>query len=545
MNLILLLILFLTTPCFADSESTIGGKTAAAHIIQSGGTSLRPRPYLNFTGSISCSDSGGKTVCNGTGGGGGSVSSVTATGPLSSSGGTTPNISISTADTVTSGSISSTDWNTFNNKADYTTIPSAGIVSVNSSPYNVTTSDVLLEVDTTSSRTINLPNPNTRRRLYIIDVSGNASTNNITLHRNGSEKIMNLTSDKVLATNWSGWTIASDGTNWWMPTTGKKVRLVFTGSTTWTAPAGVTEITVWARPGSGGGGGGGGGGAGFTAATTGTGGGAGGSGGGGGSCGLVMAMFRVIPGNSYTITIGAHGTGGTFGAGGAASGSAGGPGIIGIAGGATVFGTTTFGRSNPLIGGSPGGPGLAGAAGVVSGSSAGGGGGAAGAGYYTTFVTTSIAGTGGGIGGTNTGGGGGSPSSPAGPVATVFGPVSPSAPTNKSAGTGDGINKGGGGAGVAGGWGGTGDLVTGFETVALGSYPGAGGNGGNASTAGTGGTGGDADNTNALAGVSGRGGSGGGSGGGGGTGSVAGGPGGKGSAGTDGSDGILILEYVE
>ena len=45
-----------------------------------------------------------------------SVSSVTATSPLSSSGGTTPNITIAQSSSTISGYLSSTDWNTFNNK---------------------------------------------------------------------------------------------------------------------------------------------------------------------------------------------------------------------------------------------------------------------------------------------------------------------------------------------------------------------------------------------------------------------------------------------
>ena len=48
--------------------------------------------------------------------GAGSVSSVTATLPLSSTGGATPNLSISQADTTTNGYLSSADWNTFNGK---------------------------------------------------------------------------------------------------------------------------------------------------------------------------------------------------------------------------------------------------------------------------------------------------------------------------------------------------------------------------------------------------------------------------------------------
>ena len=50
------------------------------------------------------------------GGGGGGVSVVTASAPLSSSGGTSPQISISTATSTASGALSSTDWATFNNK---------------------------------------------------------------------------------------------------------------------------------------------------------------------------------------------------------------------------------------------------------------------------------------------------------------------------------------------------------------------------------------------------------------------------------------------
>ena len=44
------------------------------------------------------------------------VTSVTGTLPISSSGGTTPNISISQASSTTNGYLTSTDWNTFNNK---------------------------------------------------------------------------------------------------------------------------------------------------------------------------------------------------------------------------------------------------------------------------------------------------------------------------------------------------------------------------------------------------------------------------------------------
>lgn len=50
------------------------------------------------------------------GGGGGGVTAVTATAPVVSSGGTTPNISMHVADASDNGYLSSTDWSTFNSK---------------------------------------------------------------------------------------------------------------------------------------------------------------------------------------------------------------------------------------------------------------------------------------------------------------------------------------------------------------------------------------------------------------------------------------------
>ena len=55
------------------------------------------------------------------GGGGGGVTAVTGTSPISSTGGTTPDISIAQADSAHDGYLSSTDWNTFNGKVDSVT----------------------------------------------------------------------------------------------------------------------------------------------------------------------------------------------------------------------------------------------------------------------------------------------------------------------------------------------------------------------------------------------------------------------------------------
>lgn len=59
------------------------------------------------------------------GGGSGTVTSVTASAPLSSSGGTTPNISITQANTSTDGYLSAVDWNTFNSKQSQLSFPLA------------------------------------------------------------------------------------------------------------------------------------------------------------------------------------------------------------------------------------------------------------------------------------------------------------------------------------------------------------------------------------------------------------------------------------
>jgi hypothetical protein len=85
------------------------------------------------------------TITNTSPSSGGTVTSVTGTAPISSSGGNTPAISISQATTSTNGYLSSTDWNTFNNKGSGSvtsvaaTVPS--FLSVTGSP--ITTSGTL------------------------------------------------------------------------------------------------------------------------------------------------------------------------------------------------------------------------------------------------------------------------------------------------------------------------------------------------------------------------------------------------------------------
>jgi hypothetical protein len=103
-----------------------------------------------------------------------------------------------------------------NGKASNTVIASASIVSVSSSPYSIASTDYILKVNTSSALQLNLPNPNLYRRIFVKDVTGSAGTNNITMHRNGSEKIENVAADKILSGNYGSWIFVSDGTDWWM-----------------------------------------------------------------------------------------------------------------------------------------------------------------------------------------------------------------------------------------------------------------------------------------------------------------------------------------
>jgi hypothetical protein len=59
-------------------------------------------------------------------GGGGGVTSVSGTAPISSSGGLTPTISITKASSIVDGYLSFTDWNTFNQKQDAITLTTTG-----------------------------------------------------------------------------------------------------------------------------------------------------------------------------------------------------------------------------------------------------------------------------------------------------------------------------------------------------------------------------------------------------------------------------------
>ena len=148
------------------SQGTVTAVTATAPVVSSGGTApdiSMPAANTSTDGYLTSTDwntfnnkapaTSGTSILygNGTGGfsnvtigsgvsfaagtlsatgSGGTVTSVTATAPIASTGGATPDISISQASTSTNGYLSSTDWNTFNNKGSGT-VTAVSVVSAN------------------------------------------------------------------------------------------------------------------------------------------------------------------------------------------------------------------------------------------------------------------------------------------------------------------------------------------------------------------------------------------------------------------------------
>jgi hypothetical protein len=158
------------TPCLTevavDGVTIIGNGTAAdplSAVGGGGGTPLRTQnegtnvstntTTLNFTGAgVTASlTSPGVVEVNVAGGGGGGVTSVTGSAPIASSGGATPDISISQADASTDGYLSSADWTTFDGKFDVPTGTNADYLDGTGTPtlFPTLTNGTVTSVDLT------------------------------------------------------------------------------------------------------------------------------------------------------------------------------------------------------------------------------------------------------------------------------------------------------------------------------------------------------------------------------------------------------------
>lgn len=90
----------------------------------------------------------------------------------------------------------------------------AGTVTISSSD-----AFAIYLVDTTSSRTINLPTATSvgTRRYIFKDITGTAETNNISIVPNGTDQIEGINTTKIIQTNFGTLTLVSDGSSkWWL-----------------------------------------------------------------------------------------------------------------------------------------------------------------------------------------------------------------------------------------------------------------------------------------------------------------------------------------
>ena len=99
------------------------------------------------------------------------------------------------------------------------------VVSVTSSPQSVLSGRTYLVTTSSVAITLNLPTPAANTWFMVKDVSNNAFTNNITIHRAAAEKIDGLTSDFVITSSNSSWIFASDGTDWFSLGSANDLRL--------------------------------------------------------------------------------------------------------------------------------------------------------------------------------------------------------------------------------------------------------------------------------------------------------------------------------
>jgi hypothetical protein len=112
-------------------------------------------------------------------GGTGTVTSVTATAPISSSGGATPDISITQADTTTDGYLSSADWNTFDGKFDTPTGTSSEYIDGTGALQTFPT----LTNGTVTSVSATVPNPT--NPAFSVNVNDPTTTPSIDITANG------------------------------------------------------------------------------------------------------------------------------------------------------------------------------------------------------------------------------------------------------------------------------------------------------------------------------------------------------------------------
>jgi hypothetical protein len=166
----------------ADPLVAIGGGGGTPLRTQEEGTNVSTNTTtLNFTGAgVTASlTSPGVVEVNIPSGGGGTVTAVTGTAPIASSGGTTPDISITQADSTTDGYLSSADWNTFDGKFDQPTGTASDYLDGTGTP----TPFPALTNGTVTSVAATVPNPT--NPAFSVNVPNNTTTPSVDITANG------------------------------------------------------------------------------------------------------------------------------------------------------------------------------------------------------------------------------------------------------------------------------------------------------------------------------------------------------------------------
>ncbi len=167
----------------ADPLIAVGGGGGTPLTVKDEGTNVSTNTTtLNFTGAgvtASLTSPGIVEVNIPSGGGGGTVTAVTGTAPIASSGGATPDISITQADSTTDGYLSSADWNTFDGKFDTPTGTSADYLDGTGTPTPFPT----LTNGTVTSVAATVPNPT--NPAFSVNVPNNTTTPSVDITANG------------------------------------------------------------------------------------------------------------------------------------------------------------------------------------------------------------------------------------------------------------------------------------------------------------------------------------------------------------------------
>jgi len=187
--------------------------------VQTGTVASRPaagtagRLYIGSDDNTIYRDTGSAWVKIGDGTGSSGVTTVSASAPLTSSGGASPNITISQATSTTDGYLSSTDWTTFNNKLG-TSSTFAGDVSGTSSTTSVDKikGKSVVPGAYSAGQTLKYDGTNwVNAVLGFSDLSGSASTSQLPTIpvSKGGTGVTSLTANRLLASDGTGSTVTT------------------------------------------------------------------------------------------------------------------------------------------------------------------------------------------------------------------------------------------------------------------------------------------------------------------------------------------------